>query len=103
MLTQQAQRRRPKRSRPGRLTTAFGRESKEPLRYIDEKGRVMTEDSPGQLTSFRGGLFFGNVLLNAMLIAVLFVSLWLLLLLFALPPILTRAEDVSRQRSTQAG
>lgn len=100
-----------------RTTTAFGHESKQPVRYLDEKGRVMTEDSPGQLSSFRAGLFLGNVMLNAMLAAVLFVALWLLLrfqwphalgqaavlwlllLLFVLPPILTRAEDVSRQRS----
>jgi hypothetical protein len=104
-----------------RSTTAFGREVKEPLRYLDEKGRVMTEDSPGQLTSFRGGLFFGNVLLNALLMAVLFVALWLLLrfqwlhalgqavalwllmLLFVLPPLLTRAEEVSRQRASRVG
>lgn len=104
-----------------RTTSAFGRETKDPLRYLDEKGRVMTEDDLGQLTSFRGGLFIGNVLLNVFLGAALFaalwllmrfqwphalgqaVALWLLLLLFVLPPMLARAEEVSRQRAARAG
>lgn len=100
-----------------RTTTAYGRESKEPLRYLDEKGRVMLEDSFGQLTSFKPGVFFGNLFLNAILFGVLFVSvwlilrfqwphalgqavvLWLMLLLFVFPPLLTRAETVSAERA----
>lgn len=100
-----------------RSTTGFGRESKEPLRYIDEKGRVMLESSLGQLTRFRTGLFVGNVLLHLLLLAVLFVALWLLLgfqwahalgqaivvwlvlLLFVLPHLLRQAEAIAQQRA----
>ncbi len=100
-----------------RTTTAFGRETKQPLRYVDERGRVMLEDSLGQLATFRGGWFFGNLFLNALLLIALFaalwlllrfqwphalgqaVVLWLLLLLFALPPLLTQVEEVAQERA----
>ncbi|MFO0876483.1 MAG: hypothetical protein U0840_03840 [Gemmataceae bacterium] len=103
-----------------RTTSAYGRESKEPLRYLDEKGRVMLEDSFGQLTSFQPGVFLLNLLLNALLLGVLFVALWpvlrfqwphalgqavvlwLILLLFVFPPLLTRTETVSRERAARA-
>ena len=61
----------------------------------------------------------GNLLLNALLLAVCFVALWLLLtfqwphalgqavvlwlmLLFALAPLLTKVEGVARQRADEA-
>jgi hypothetical protein len=103
-----------------RTVVRFGREVKEPLRYIDEKGRVMEEDSLGQLASrFRWGRFLGNCLLNFLFLAVVFVGLWLILrfqwphalgqavvlwavmLLFVLPPLLTRAEQVAQQRASR--
>jgi hypothetical protein len=92
----------------------------EPLRYIDEKGRVMVEGALGQLSTFRGGWFFGNVLFNLLLLAALFaclwlvlrfgwplallqaVVIWLVLLLFVLPPVLTRAEAVALSRGQPA-
>jgi hypothetical protein len=49
------------------------------LRYIDPRGRVMTEDLPGQWSVTRTGLFFANVLLNGAHLAVWFLCLWLLL------------------------
>lgn len=101
-----------------RTTTGFGRESREPLRYRDESGRMMQEDSLGQLTRFKGGVFFGNILLNLLLFAAMFLPLWLLvefqwphalghavvlwliLLLFVFPPLLSRAEAIGRERAT---
>lgn len=104
-----------------RSTTSFGRETKEPLRYVDEKGRVMLEDSLGQLAGrFRVGWLLGNLFVNFVLLAACFVALWLLLgfqwphalgqavvvwlvmLLFVLPPLLTRAEEVAQQRAAAA-
>ena len=113
---------RPERDEAGnfkqRSATSFGRERQEPLRYVDEKGRVMQEDSLGQLGSkFRFGLFAGNLFVNFVLLAACFVALWLLLqfqwphalgqavvlwlvlLLFVLPPLLTSAEQVARERA----
>jgi hypothetical protein len=89
----------------------------EPLRYKDEKGRVMLEGQLGQLTTFRTGRLVGNLTLNFLFLAAWFVCLWLLLrfhwpmallqavifwtvaLLFVLPPLLTRAEVVSKERA----
>jgi hypothetical protein len=98
---------------------SFGVERKEPLRYLDEKGRVMYEDALGQLVSrTRYGWLFGNLFLNFALLAAFFLALWLLMqfqwphalgqaivlwvvmLLFVLPPLLTRAEEVARSRAT---
>ena len=98
-------------------TTRMGRESKEPLRYIDETGRVMVEGSLGQLSVNRPGRFLGNLLLNLMFFAACFVALWLLLrfqwahalgqaavlwaliLLFVWPPVLARVEATARERA----
>jgi hypothetical protein len=104
-----------KRSRWNLNQTAEG------VRYVarDSKGRrlVMEEDSIGQVTSFRTGRFIGNVLINFLFLAVWFVGLWLLLrfgwsiallqagvywlamTLFVMPPVLTRAEEVAKQRA----
>jgi hypothetical protein len=91
------------------------------LRYRDAKGRVMVESSLGQLTAFRGTTFFVNLLLNFLLLADLFlcgwlllrfhwgiallqaVILWLALLLFVLPPILSTAERVAQTRAVPKG
>lgn len=103
-----------------RTATRFGHESKDPLRYIDEQGRVMLEGELGVLSRFRYGVFLGNVLLNLLLLGVLFVVLWLMLrfqwphalgqavvfwlvlLLFVLPPLLSRAEQTARDRAAAA-
>jgi hypothetical protein len=95
----------------------FGSSQSDDLRYIDNKGRVMVESSLGQLSTFRGSWLFGNLVVNFLLLAVAFVVLWLLLcfqwphalgqavvlwvvlLLFVLPPVLTRAETVAKQRA----
>ena len=61
-------------------STRFGREASEPLRYIDENGRVMDEDTLGILTVRRPGRFVGNLLLNFAFLAACFLALWLLLL-----------------------
>jgi hypothetical protein len=50
-----------------------------PLRYYDPRGRVMTEDAVGQVTTFRWGLFLVNLLLNLVHLALWFVCFWLLL------------------------
>jgi hypothetical protein len=98
---------------------AVGR-GEENLRYRDEKGRVMVAGSLGQIESFHGGQFAGNVLLHLAFIGSAFLGLWLLvrfqwlhalgqaaalsllLLLFVMPPLLTRAEAVARDRAAAA-
>jgi hypothetical protein len=94
-----------------------GSSGEEPLRYTDEKGRVMVEGSLGQIETFRSGVFVVNVLLNLALVVAAFLGLWLvlryqwlhalgqavalclLLLLFVMPQILTRTEAVARERA----
>lgn len=89
------------------------------LRYRDkESGWEMQEGSLGQVTISKKGWLFGNLLLNAMHLVVWFACLWLLLrfqwshalglafvfwlltTLFAVPPLLTRAETLARERAT---
>jgi hypothetical protein len=95
----------------------FGSSSSEELRYIDGKGRVMLESSLGQISTFRGGRFFGNLFLSFLLLAAFFAVLWLLMRfqwphalgqafvfwgvmqLFILPPVLTRVETVAKERA----
>jgi hypothetical protein len=111
----------PERDEKGNFKRRKGGGGDEPLRYTDEKGRVMVEGSLGQLESFRGGVFFGNVLLNLAFVASAFVGLWLvlrfqwlhalgqaivlclLLMLFVMPQLLTRAEALTRSRATPSG
>ncbi len=104
-----------------RAVTRFGHETQEPLRYVDERGRVMLEDAPGQLAGrFRAGWFFGNLFVNFVLLGACFAALWpllgfqwphalgqavvvwVVLLLFVLPPLLTQAEEVARARAAPA-
>jgi hypothetical protein len=95
----------------------FGGSATEQLRYIDGRGRVMLESSLGQMSTFRGGRFVGNLFLNFLLLAAFFAVLWLLLRfqwphalgqafvfwgvmqLFILPPVLTRVETVAKERA----
>jgi hypothetical protein len=95
----------------------FGSSSSDELRYIDNRGRVMLESSLGQLSTFRGGRFVGNLFLSFLLLAAFFAALWLILRfqwphalgqafvfwgvmqLFILPPVLTRVETVAKERA----
>jgi hypothetical protein len=104
------------KTRSSSSSSWLGSEASEDLRYVDDKGRVMLESSIGQLSTFRSGLFVGNLLLNFFFLAAWFAVLWLLLrfqwahalgqavvfwgvmLLFILPPVLTRAENVAKER-----
>ncbi len=49
------------------------------LRYVDPKGRVMTESSLGQLYTFRWSVFFVFAFLNLFLLVLWFACLWLLI------------------------
>ncbi len=91
------------------------------IHYVarDATGRKleMDEGNLGQVSTFLRGRFIGNLLLNFLFLAVWFVGLWLLLrfgwpvallqaivywvamTLFVLPPVLTRAEEVAKQRA----
>ncbi|GIW80895.1 MAG: hypothetical protein KatS3mg105_2702 [Gemmatales bacterium] len=53
-------------------------ETGQPLKYIDKKGRVMTEDAIGKVSVFRWSIFLLNMLLNWMLFVIAFLSLWLM-------------------------
>jgi hypothetical protein len=95
-----------------------GGDSDEPLVYRDEKGRVMQEGSLGRLVVFHGGRLAGNIVLHVVLLASAFLGLWLLvrfqwahalgqavvlsllLLLFIVPQLLSRAETAGRARRT---
>ena len=99
------------------LRRQAGRGVQEPLRYVDEKGRVMREDDLGRLETFRTGTFLGNLLVNVVFLAVCFVAFWLLarfqwlhalghavalallMMLFVLPPVLSYAERTAAARA----
>lgn len=57
----------------------FKTQDNKPLRYLDDRGRVMTEGDLGFLPTSRPGLFWGNMLLNLVHLAVWFGVSWLLL------------------------
>lgn len=67
-----------KRPPPG-LGWLTGSGAEQPLRYTDPRGRVMTEDLIGRLTTPRWGMFWSNLLLNLAHLMVWFLALWLLL------------------------
>jgi hypothetical protein len=114
----------PERDEAGKLVQRerkswFGGATKEPVRYVDEGGRVMYEKDLGRLSETRGGWFFGNLLLHVLLFAACFVGLWALvrfqwphalgqavvlwlMLLFVLALLLTRVERVARERADEA-
>jgi hypothetical protein len=84
--------------------------------YRDDKGREMKEGSLGEVNVTRKGRLLGNLLLNALHLGVWFLCLWLLLryqwphalglavvlwgvlMLFGVPPLLDRAEQLARER-----
>jgi hypothetical protein len=88
-----------------------------PMRYVSPNGKVMTEDSPGEVTTTRSGVFLGNVLLALVHFAGWFACLWLIMRfqwhhalglalvfwlvmsLVIMPMVLSRAEDVARERA----
>src|SRR5262249_5142480 len=91
----------------------------QPARYVEAGGRrYMTEDQTGRFFFFRWGLLLGNLLLNAGHLAVWFLCGWLLLrfqwshalglaaifwlgmTLLIQPMLLSRTEEVARQRAT---
>jgi hypothetical protein len=98
------------RDSKGNFTSA----ENQPLAYRDAKGRIMTENYPGEINTFNWGQLFVNFLLNVLFFAVLVLSLWLLLefqfwhslgmalilwgvsILFVLPPLLSYAESLGR-------
>jgi hypothetical protein len=95
----------------------FKKETGGYLRYVDPRGRVMSEGSVGVLDVTRGGLAFGYILLTLIHLGAWFLCLWLLLdfqwhhalglavvfwlvmTLIIMPMILSRVEAVSRQRA----
>lgn len=83
------------------------------LTYRDNKGRVMEEGQLGRVSTFRTTNLVANLLLNTVHFALWFVVLWLVLeyrwehafglaivfylaaMLFLLPPMLSKAEEVA--------
>jgi hypothetical protein len=63
------------RDKDGKFKTATGRS----LRYLDEKGRSMTEDRLGLLTIPKRGRLILNILINLAHLLLWFLTLWLLL------------------------
>src|SRR5439155_8961007 len=61
------------------LEWLVGPGAEQPLRYRDSRGRVMTEDAIGRLSTTRWGLLWGNLFLNLIHFLLWFVCLWLLL------------------------
>lgn len=88
------------------------------LLYHDDQGHTMTEGQFGQVVIFHFGWLVMNLLLNFLHFVAWFLVLWLLLrfqwahafglaiafwavlTLFVVPQVLTRAEDVARQRAS---
>jgi hypothetical protein len=84
------------------------------LWYRDKRGRTMDENSPGSLNTFLWGVLFLNLFINLAFFLALFASLWLLLefhfwhafglavalwivlILFAIPPLIGYAESLGR-------
>jgi hypothetical protein len=94
-------------------------EPNRPLRYLrEDKKEVMEEGYLGTVSTYHVGWLLVDLFLHVVLLAGTFVSLWLLLrfqwshalgqavvlwallLLFVLPPVLTKAEDTARERAT---
>jgi hypothetical protein len=91
------------------------------LYYRDSKGRVMSEASPGVVTTFRTGGLVLDVFIHLLYLAVWFVSLWLVLrfqwahalvqavivwvvmLLFVVSPLLRTAATPEPARSASHG
>lgn len=87
------------------------------LRYTDDRGREMTEDHLGRLSTFRWSLLWLNLFVNLLHLGVWFACLWLLLrfqwphalglaiifwltvTLAVMPMVLAKARDAAKQRS----
>jgi hypothetical protein len=54
-------------------------EAGQELRYVDDRGRVMTEDNMGRIYTYRRGVFWTYAFLNIAFLGVWFAALWLLL------------------------
>jgi len=65
----------PERDTNGNYKMRTGRS----LLYHDARGREMSEDNLGQISTFRWGVFLGAAFLNAFHLALWFACLWLLL------------------------
>ena len=103
----------PDRDPKGRFKT----EAFDSLYYRDKNGRVMKESELGQATIFRWGNLLANLVLNGIYFVLWFVVLWLVLefssgyalvlaiacwlisILFLLPPVLSKVEEVASQRT----
>ncbi len=103
----------PDRDPKGRFKT----ETFDSLYYRDKNGRVMKESELGQATIFRWGNLLANLVLNGIYFVLWFVVLWLVLefssgyalglaiacwlisILFLLPPVLSKVEEVASQRT----
>jgi hypothetical protein len=106
----------PDRDENGKFKAAEGQS----LLYRDPAGRVMTEGQLGTISVFYPSRLILNLLLNFTHLAAWFLCLWLLLryqwahalglavvlwvvmILFILPQVLKRTEDVARQRRPPA-
>jgi hypothetical protein len=62
-----------------KVKSLIGPNLEKPLRYLDDRGRVMTEDRLGELSRFRWGVFFAYSFLNVFHLGLWFICLWLLL------------------------
>jgi hypothetical protein len=65
----------PERDAQGKFKTAQGSY----LQYIDPRGRAMSENLIGEVSTLRGGLLFGYILINVLHLVTWFGCLWLLL------------------------
>jgi hypothetical protein len=111
---------KPERDAAGNFKIRKVGDVEQPLRYLDDRGRVMTEDYLGQLSVPRRGSVVLSLLLNFLHLGVWFACLWLLLrfqwphalglavafwavtTLFVVPMVLNRTEAVAAQRATAA-
>jgi hypothetical protein len=62
-----------------KVKSLIGPNLEKPLRYLDDHGRVMTEDRLGEISQFRWGVFLSFWFLNLLHLGLWFSCLWLLL------------------------
>jgi hypothetical protein len=62
-----------------KVKSLIGPNLEKPLRYLDDRGRVMNEDRLGELSRFRWGVFLAYSFLNMFHLGLWFICLWLLL------------------------
>ncbi|NBO93923.1 MAG: hypothetical protein EBV06_16685 [Planctomycetia bacterium] len=115
---------KPERDEKGKLlirkNQSMFASQQEPLRYLDENGRVMLEDSLGQITTFKTSNFTANIFLNVLMLGGWFAALWpllrfqwshalgqalvfwLVMMMFVMPPLLNYVESVAKERAKTA-